>query len=521
MLIYSMIYTKISCKLTVNIPYFQINKRFYPGPKEIGHATKILNKINSYGNTSKRYHRSMYNSKKQYHSQFRKLRHQYVRQDHQKSTSYTKSRMRYKELQAIQDKSRIKGSNELNHIKPDLLSKNAQEMPEHFSPLSKLTKTFKSVFTSIGKKTIGIKKEAVLLSVQNKAPLLPDTNNIINQEITVVDPTLPSLPIPFGVTNNTIQKIEPSSISTEESNSEAISSEQKNITKLKNPVGTVYESFITPFTRLEDVPRDTLITELIIRHLIKKTKSPAVIIETEKDGYIRVGNKENDYVFTKQGIAYLELQQKQNQVFMKPPAISTELFTLADIDNLRIIVIKEQSTAIVQQSTHMIGAYDPNNNRLYAFSMFTSEKIGFKLCEEQFKKFQMKKQGKIFTKEEESKDHNMKVQHLRIFNNIKIFEKNEVHEVKFDKDYFRSLNQDQKNDLVLLYNNLKNQPYEKYIPQNVSNEQLLQMCKDVDAEASKKKPKHPVTLEAQQKQQQAKTNQMEKQQQAKANQIKK
>lgn len=42
---------------------------------------------------------------------------------------------------------------------------------------------------------------------------------------------------------------------------------------------------------------------------------------------------------------------------------------------------------------------------------------------------------------------------------------------------------------------MQKSPYEIYTHHKVSDEILLQMCKDVDKEAGKAKPKHPLTSE--------------------------
>lgn len=73
------------------------------------------------------------------------------------------------------------------------------------------------------------------------------------------------------------------------------------------------------------------------------------------------------------------------------PAIKSfkKPFTSINMDKLRIIIPK-----------------NPNNNILYAFSIFINEKGGMQICKEQFKIFHSTKQGKIFTKEENSKHCN-------------------------------------------------------------------------------------------------------------------
>lgn len=105
----------------------------------------------------------------------------------------------------------------------------------------------------------------------------------------------------------------------------------------------------------------------------------------------------------------------------------------------------------------------------------------------------MRKQGVIFTPEEEKKDHMKKSQQMRYFKNIKIIPKDDVYFVKYSQEYFAALNTTMKNHLFKTVKELQKKPYEKYIPQIITEENLLQMCKDHDSEANKPKPKHPMT----------------------------
>nr|NP_062852.1 hypothetical protein PhpooMp07 [Physarum polycephalum]BAB08086.1 unnamed protein product [Physarum polycephalum] len=463
----------------------QISKRFYPTDKKIGHAKKLLD------------HRSMSFSKRISNPQCRKLRQQ-CKQHHNKYITDTKIQTRHRglsnrELQGIRSPLSSKKFKEVNNIDMKNPFQNSQKVSEPFSPLTSITKTCKTTFKSF------IKKDSLSIA-SNQIPLPESINNTIsheNQNINLSDPTFPIPPLHFGITNDT-QHTPSTTVLNDFSKIDNTSSSVKPIPELKNPDGVIYTTNITEKTSMEELTKQQLIDELKKRNLIKITKSPAVIIETESDGHIRIGNKDNDLIFTKHGRAYLELQPK-SQIFINPLEITKENITLDDLNNFCIIVPKNYEDDLIKASPHMIAAYDPTNTHLYAFSTFTSEKVGLKVSDEQFKKFQMKKQGIVFTKEEELKPHNNKSQQLRFFKNIQVLDKNEAYVAKFDQDYFFTMSLNVKKDLVDNYNNLKTKHYEKYMPQTISNEQLLNMCKDVDKEAQKKKPKHPMTLEQQQK----------------------
>lgn len=512
-------YTYLSVYLNI-----KICKRYYPG-YEIGHGQKILNAVSrkgvsrlqhSHSHKATRYHHSMYSSGKSCHPQFRKLRNQYNKFDgNRKPLIKHKDSLNNRELQNIQNKTHTQKSSELNSTETNNILTNNPKLSKPFSPLSTITKTCKSTLNRFTYKEPIIKKDSIVLnnSSQKASLNINHKSSLENREIMLSDTTFPTPALPFGISNNnndtavSINETKPTSSSIETSKADNISLKSN---KLKNPVGAEYESSITSETSLKDLTLSKLTEELINRHIIKRTQSPAVIIETKNHGTIRVGDKQDELVFTKPGQAYLELQQ-QNRSFINPPETSKEFLTVNDIDKLCIIIPKNTPEGLVKPSVHMIAAYNPTDHCLYAFATLTSEKTEFELSKEQFKKFQCKQQGKIFTPEEELKNHNKKIQYLRFFRNIQIMNKNEVYEAKYDKDYFLSLENKTTQGLEFKYTLLQNKPYEKYTPVNISNEQLLQICKDVDAEAQKKKPKHPKTIEQLQKEETSKQAQQAQQ----------
>ena len=328
------------------------------------------------------------------------------------------------------------------------------------------------------------------------------------QDFIPTDITLPviSLPITSHIQNTSIKQSQESF-----SVDNMIPAQIKGLGKVKNPDGVEYETNLTSFSTAADLTEEKLIQELLKRNLIKKTEAPAVIIETEKDGKVRVGNKNNDLILTKHGHAYLEIQHKTNEMINLYHEKDKKELTIENVNHFRIIVLKSYPEGSVKTSPHMIAAYDPTKKTLHAFATFTSANhpSNVTINQEQFKKFQLKQQG-LFTPEEENKPHNTKPQRIRYFANIQIISKSDVYITKFDKDYYASLDPSAKKHILNTFKDLQMNSYKKYVPQILSNELLLQMCKDVDKEAGKTKPKHPMTLEEQKKKEHMKlTNQIQ------------
>ena len=287
---------------------------------------------------------------------------------------------------------------------------------------------------------------------------------------------------------------------------------------LKNPDGVNYNTNITEHSSVEHFTDEQLIIELQNRAIIKKSKSTAVSIEAQEDGVINVGNKKDTWILSKHVQAYLEKNKKQdNTNVITIPIDEIEPFTIADVNKLSIIVIKESDDNFIKSSQHLLAARDSTGEHYNIFSILTTQTEGLctKISEEQFKKFQSKLQVKTLTSEKELKSHLKKTQQLRPFSNIQVISKTQVYAAKYDQEYFSSLNEQGKKKIAQMYNDLRAQTYKRYISDIIDKERLFQLCKEIDNEASKQKPQYPLTEDYKKKKKDMKLAQQEQQKKVK------
>ena len=464
--------------LVSKVVMLHISKRSYPGPQN---GVKGFRHVRNYRFSHNRHNSSCRNLYKR------------VKSHKSNSSSYhidNKKKAFFSQQNYYQSREcNVKSNRDLCFSTQSTSSIMHENVKIRFSPL----KTIRQNLTNISKKMLG--------SNENVPTLVNTTNTgiIVNYDpdnLTVTDLSLPFIPLPINnaATPNSLSSIPQEFIPIKES-----TTLKSDIAfKFKNPDGGEYETSITSSKVIEDLTRSQLTQEALNRHLIKKTQAPAIIIETEECGKIRVGNQNDDLILTKHGRAYFAPYQNKLSPNIVSKIYQSE-FNLKDVDHLCIIALKadEKNTNIVQQSPHLIAAHDSAKDVLYAFGILTSTNDAncHTISQEQFKKFQLKKQGVNFTLEQENKPHNKKSQQLRFQTNIQIIPKSDIYNAKFDQEYFASLDRTTKEEIFTRFKCLQKSPYEIYTHHKVSDEILLQMCKDVDKEAGKAKPKHPLTSE--------------------------
>lgn len=153
-------------------------------------------------------------------------------------------------------------------------------------------------------------------AMQIPLPIKVIANNDLDN-LTVTDLSLPFIPFPINnaPTPNSLSSIPQEFIPIKESTT----LKSDIVFKFKNPDGGEYETSITSSKVIEDLTRSQLTQEALNRHLIKKTQAPAIIIETEECGKMRVGNQNDDLILTKHGRAYFIPDMNNTQILNIDP----------------------------------------------------------------------------------------------------------------------------------------------------------------------------------------------------------
>lgn len=251
---------------------------------------------------------------------------------------------------------------------------------------------------------------------------------------------------------------------------------------LINKNGNPYITTMSPDSTVNDFTKEEILNELQNRGLIKDDDgATAVNIKTDFGDNVLVGKSINDVKLSPLGQAYVESTLKSTKILYSdnvPPSDNIQFMIVTPPQSAENTII---STGIQK---HLLIVYDKDQDKFYSIGYLTSKiSTDEPLCPKQFKTFQNEKDGIINNKVG-------KQQYFAPFENKKEIDKKDVHIAKNSQEYFESINQKHLNKV---YNQIVEQPYEKFNNHGLILEDCIKICQEHDRIVQDKKLKHPLT----------------------------
>ena len=292
---------------------------------------------------------------------------------------------------------------------------------------------------------------------------------------------------------------------------------QTLITKSKEP-GYNFESQINSETLIENISTAQLLFEALKRNLIKLDDGKTTSELIAEDGHkIVTGTYPYSVKMTPTGLALQKSVKStipSNGEKVLPQTNKEFMLIAVTKTNSDIIILSGTQTHInvVVKNTKVVCVFDENTQSFKAIGFLTSQNIGKKISDQQFKVFQNMKEA-----EENNKQYNpssqQKIQNFVSYNTIKEIPKECATVLKWNEEYINlCLN---KTILIDAYDISLENPTESYY-KGISINELLLICKLYDYNKQNKiaQPKTDLQLA---KEKEGQLKQKEKQIQAKMN----